>query len=66
MSRARAALDWRTQLEVAMDPERARELRGDADADEDFCSMCGKEWCAVRRSQEVLAATSSGHTTAKP
>jgi phosphomethylpyrimidine synthase len=54
MSRARAAFDWNGQIRLALDPERAREIRRDAGADEDYCSMCGREWCAMRRSREVL------------
>ena len=27
--------------------------RRDLDLDTDFCSMCGREWCAMRISQEV-------------
>ena len=54
MSRARTKFDWKAQMEIAMDAERAREYRKNANAEDDFCSMCGKEWCAVRRSQEVL------------
>jgi len=57
MSRARSAFDWRTQMEIAMDAERARELRKASSPDDDFCSMCGKEWCAIRRSKEVLKSS---------
>jgi phosphomethylpyrimidine synthase len=55
MSRARVAFDWTRQISLALDPERAAEIRAASPPDEDFCSMCGKEWCAVRRSREVLA-----------
>jgi phosphomethylpyrimidine synthase len=54
MSRARAAFDWPEQIRLALDPERARSIRRDASPDEDYCSMCGREWCAMRRSREVL------------
>ncbi len=49
MSKARRELDWDTQLELAMDPEKARKYRGDrpAEADEETCSMCG-DLCAVK------------------
>jgi len=55
MSDARAHFDWKRQFELAFDGEVARELRGrdDVDADADFCSMCGREWCAMRISKEV-------------
>ncbi len=55
MSRARSAFDWNAQMELAMDAERARELRRTAQPDEEYCSMCGREWCAIRRSRDVLA-----------
>jgi phosphomethylpyrimidine synthase len=54
ISRARVAFDWEAQMNLALDATRARQIRKDAGADEDFCSMCGREWCAVRRSREVL------------
>ncbi len=57
MSRARLAFDWNAQMELAMDSERARELRRDADPESDYCSMCGRDWCAMRRSKEVLKTT---------
>lgn len=55
MSRARVAFDWRRQMELALDTDRACSIRAESHPDDDFCSMCGKEWCAVRRSREVLA-----------
>ncbi len=57
MSRARVAFDWGAQMDLAMDAERAKELRRDAGADDDYCSMCGRDWCAMRRSKEVLRET---------
>ena len=59
MSRARAAFDWDRQFELSLDPKRARErwLRTRAFADEshddDHCSMCGKQFCAVRTSRRI-------------
>ncbi|MBD3235156.1 MAG: phosphomethylpyrimidine synthase ThiC [Candidatus Eisenbacteria bacterium] len=55
MSRARTNFDWKRQLELALDPTRARRIRASSHPDEDYCSMCGREWCAVRRSRDVLA-----------
>jgi len=65
MADARNAFDWERQFALALDPERARErwLRTRAFTDEahtdDHCSMCGKEFCAVRTSRRIreLAAT---------
>jgi phosphomethylpyrimidine synthase len=59
MSRARTDFDWKAQMELAMDSTRAKEIRKGSQPDEDFCSMCGEEWCAVRRSREVLAKEKS-------
>ena len=59
MSDARAAFDWDRQFSLALDPEHARErwLRTRAFTDEahgdDHCSMCGKEFCAVRTSRRI-------------
>lgn len=55
MSRARFAFDWEEQMRLALDATRAREIRRNAGADEDYCSMCGRDWCAMRRSRDVLA-----------
>ena len=54
ISQARADFDWEKQFELALDGEAAREIRTrDMGADADYCSMCGREWCAVRISKEV-------------
>lgn len=59
MARARADFDWDRQFALCLDPERARErwLRTRAFSDEahddDHCSMCGKQFCAVRTSRRI-------------
>jgi len=58
MSRARAAFDWEAQFSHALDPARARarwlKTRMCAgDPTDDHCSMCGKEFCAIRTSQRI-------------
>lgn len=51
MATARFDLNWEKQFEAALDGDRAREkylsmkVAGEED---DHCSMCGKEFCAVR------------------
>ncbi len=61
MSDARAAFDWDRQFELCLDPERAkaRWLKTRAFVDEahgdDHCSMCGKQFCAVRTSRRIRA-----------
>ena len=59
MSDARAAFDWDRQFEICLDPKRAKErwLKTRAFTDEahgdDHCSMCGKQFCAVRTSRRI-------------
>ena len=59
MADARAAFDWDSQFELSLDPKRAKErwLRTRAFTDEahgdDHCSMCGKQFCAVRTSRRI-------------
>ncbi|MBA7593261.1 5-hydroxybenzimidazole synthase [subsurface metagenome] len=49
MARARRALDWTKQFELAIDPEKARELRRrrPPTIDPKVCGMCGK-FCAIK------------------
>ncbi len=56
MSRARYAFDWERMFELALDGDRARELRGaellDGDVGgEQFCTMCGPKFCSMRNTQ---------------
>jgi phosphomethylpyrimidine synthase len=54
LSRARAALNWPRQFELAFDGETARALHHeDLDVDTDFCAMCGHDWCSMRISKEI-------------
>ncbi|MBX3397051.1 MAG: phosphomethylpyrimidine synthase ThiC [Phycisphaerae bacterium] len=54
MSKARAALNWPMQFEIAFDGETARALHDeDLDVDTDFCAMCGHDWCSMRISKEI-------------
>ncbi len=55
MGRARADLDWKRMLNLAMDPEKATRYRESSQpVHEDSCTMCGK-MCAVRNMNRVLA-----------
>ncbi|HHL39917.1 MAG TPA: phosphomethylpyrimidine synthase ThiC [Deltaproteobacteria bacterium] len=48
MARARKALDWKAQIELALDPERAAAVREASPQDDDeTCSMCGS-LCAIK------------------
>lgn len=59
MSRARAALNWPLQFELAFDGETARALHDeDLQVDTDFCAMCGHDWCSMRISKEIEAFAS--------
>jgi len=54
MSRARAALNWPRQFELAFDGGTARALHDeDLEVDTDFCAMCGHDWCAMRISKDI-------------
>lgn len=55
MSRARADLDWKTQLELAIDPPTARRIRERClPADAEVCTMCG-EFCAYKTYRQSRA-----------
>ena len=58
MARARLAFDWEAQFALALDPEKARarwlKTRAcEGVPSDDHCSMCGKEFCAVRTSMRI-------------
>jgi phosphomethylpyrimidine synthase len=59
LSRARAALNWPKQFELAFDGETARALHDeDLAVDTDFCAMCGHDWCSLRISKEITELAS--------
>jgi len=41
MARARAKLDWKTQLRLSINPEKARVIHGNVGTSTTACSMCG-------------------------
>ncbi len=52
MSEARANLDWNKMMELALDKEKAEEIRKRCQpSDPDVCSMCGK-FCSVKIGKE--------------
>ena len=54
MSRARRNLDWDAMFRLAMEPVKARELRGShLPAESDLCTMCG-QFCAVKRTAQIV------------
>jgi phosphomethylpyrimidine synthase len=67
MSRARAALNWPKQFELAFDGETARALHDeDLEVDTDFCAMCGHDWCSMRISKEIVAFASGKDAAFQP
>jgi phosphomethylpyrimidine synthase len=71
LSRARYAFDWDKQFELALDPETARKLHnetkakqddGDCFVSEEFCSMCGPRFCAMRLNRMLEARYERGQS----
>ncbi|MEM2917172.1 MAG: phosphomethylpyrimidine synthase ThiC [Candidatus Bathyarchaeia archaeon] len=54
IAKARANLDWRIQFENALDPEKARKMRGRVKLKSpEACSMCS-QYCAIKLLKETL------------
>jgi len=54
MAKARAKLDWKRQIENAIDPEKAIKIRGRTSLKSpEACSMCS-EYCAIKMLKETL------------
>ena len=57
MSRARANFDWKRQFELALDGDTARSMyeagRCGTSSESDHCSMCGREFCAIRTTKRI-------------
>lgn len=54
MSLARVNLDWAKQIELSIDPDKARKIRLErAPKDDAVCTMCG-EYCAIKISKRAL------------
>lgn len=54
LSKARFEFRWRDQFNLSLDPERAREyFEQNGDADSQFCTMCGPNFCAIRNSHKL-------------
>lgn len=47
MSTYRKALDWKGQIECAIDPNKITDFRKERKLKDDVCSMCG-EYCAIK------------------
>ncbi|MEM2029676.1 MAG: phosphomethylpyrimidine synthase ThiC, partial [Candidatus Bathyarchaeia archaeon] len=56
MAKARANLNWKLQMESAIDPEKAMKIRRRAKLrSPEACSMCS-EYCAIKVLKEALKA----------
>ena len=62
LSAARANLDWNTHLSESLDPKTAKAMHDEAckdssmpnkQHDENYCTMCGHDWCSVRINREL-------------
>lgn len=54
MARRRKALDWKGQIELSIDPDRARKLRESSlPKESDVCTMCG-EFCSMKGLSQYL------------
>lgn len=54
MSKARKKLDWQRQIELAIDPDKARAMRKDKNEDDqECCTMCGS-FCAYKIVSQYL------------
>lgn len=53
MADAREALDWQKQIDLSINPEKARKFRSEISLEDDrVCSMCG-EFCAIKLFSET-------------
>jgi len=60
LSIARANLDWKKHIALSLDPKTADKFHqqacaksGKAAENDDFCTMCGKDWCSLRINKEL-------------
>lgn len=52
MSIARKKLDWKKQVELSLDPERAKKIKKEKNIkDDEECSMCG-QYCAMKMAKD--------------
>ena len=65
LSTARASFDWKNHIALSLDPKTAGKFHqqacaksGKATDKDDFCTMCGKDWCSMRINKELVKAYS--------
>ena len=67
LSIARTNLDWRSHFDESLDPQTAermhrevcKEVEARESTSDDYCSMCGRQWCSVRINREIHEAIKS-------
>lgn len=60
MAKARKNLDWQKQIELSINPEKAKQIRQHRnDERQDCCTMCG-DFCAYKIVSEYLGRTYTG------
>jgi len=63
MSRRRKSLDWKGQIELSINPDRARKLRESSlPKESDVCTMCG-EFCSMKGVSAYLKKEDKGRKT---
>jgi phosphomethylpyrimidine synthase len=64
IARARKALDWERQMQLAIDPHKARQYRQESRPQlDEVCTMCGK-FCAIKMVREFFGLA-EGRTESK-
>ncbi len=58
ISRARKALDWKSQASLSMDPELSQQIHSKIPVDGATCSMCGR-YCAMAIVEKYLGISAS-------
>jgi phosphomethylpyrimidine synthase len=58
LSKARFEFRWDDQINLGLDPDRAREYHGPTQAGDsasaaNYCSMCGPQFCSMKMTQEL-------------
>jgi len=54
MAKARKSFDWKRQIELSIDPEKAGRFHEQGKSgEEDVCTMCG-EFCAIKRVKDFF------------
>lgn len=58
LSKARFDFRWEDQINLCLDPDRAREFHGripsrDSDNESNYCSMCGPQFCSMKMTHDL-------------